>query len=212
MTTSKRITFAIIAAAVAAGIGIVLQDRGESSGAASAGHPALPGGGRPIVQRDAGDLGKRSDVVAPKKWAKAERVAVSPPSTVVLDYGRSHLADELHSAERTGMQDLSVVMNLFTHYRTRFRGFPAGEDNATFVNALTGENPGRIAVLNRDHPAIDAKGQLLDRWGEPFFFHLIGRDELEIRSAGEDRKLYTTDDLLQASSPNQGAELAIKDR
>jgi hypothetical protein len=212
MTTSKRITFAIISAAVAGVIGIVLHDRGESSGLASAGQPVRPGGSGAVVQRDAGDLGKRSEVVAPKKWTKAERVAVSPPSTVVLEYDRSHLADALHSAERTGMQDLSVVMDLFAHYRTRFRGFPAGEDNATFVNALTGENPGRVAVLNRDHPAIDAKGQLLDRWGEPFFFHLLGRDELEIRSAGEDRTLYTADDLLQASSPNRGTDLAIKDR
>ena len=211
MTTSKRVTLAVIAVAAAAVVGIALH-RSENSGSAPSAHTSAPGGSRPVVQRDVEDLGKRSEVVAPKKWNNPERVAVSPPSSVPLEYERSHLADELNSTERTGMQDLSVVMNLFTHYRKRFRGFPVGEDNATFVNALTGQNPGRLALLNRDHPAIDAKGQLLDRWGEPFFFHLLGRDELEIRSAGADRRLYTADDLVQASAPNLKTELAIKVR
>jgi hypothetical protein len=106
------------------------------------------------------------------------------------------------------MQDVSVVMNLFAQYRKRFQGYPVGEDNATFVNALTGNNPGRLAFIGRDHPAIDAQGRLLDRWGEPFFFHLLGKDELEIRSAGPDRKLYTEDDLLTASPAVQSAGLA----
>jgi len=211
MTNPKRVTYAMIAIAAAVVIGIVLN-QGEDFRPAPAAQTSAPGGSRPVVQRDAGDLGKRSEVVALKKWINPERVAVSPPSSVPLEYERSHLADSLHSAERSGMQDLSVVMNLFAHYRTRFRGFPVGEDNATFVNALTGQNPGRLALLNRDHPAIDAKGQLLDRWGEPFFFHLLGRDEMEIRSAGEDRRLYTADDLVQASAPKLKVELAIKDR
>jgi hypothetical protein len=122
------------------------------------------------------------------------------------------LADELHSEERTGVEDLAVVLNLFTHYRTRFQGYPVGEDNATFVNALTGNNPGHLAFISRDHPAIDAQGRLLDRWGEPFFFHLLGREELEIRSAGPDRELYTPDDLLTASPAVRNAGLASESR
>ena len=211
MTASKRAAYAMISVVAAAMIGIILN-RSEDSQSAGTAHPSAEGGSRMVVQRDSGDLGKRSEVVAPKKWINPERVAVSPPSSVPLEYERSHLADELHAADRSGMQDLSVVMNLFAHYRKSFRGYPVGEDNATFVNALTGQNPGRLALLNRDHPAIDAKGQLLDRWGEPFFFHLLGRDELEIRSAGADRRLHTADDLVQASAPNLKAELAMKVR
>ena len=85
-----------------------------------------------------------------------------------------------------------------------------GEDNATFVNALTGRNPSRLAFLPRSHAAIDAQGQLLDRWGKPFFFHLLGRDALEIRSAGPDRELYTADDLVKASPKAKEATLALK--
>jgi hypothetical protein len=153
------------------------------------------------------DTPRRSSVVAPNQQTRPDRPAVAslPPPR---ESERSHLADQLHAPNRTGMEDLSVVLNLFTHYRTRFQGYPVGEDNATFVNALTGNNPGRLAFISRDHPAIDAQGQLLDRWGEPFFFHLLGHDALEIRSAGPDRELYTPDDLLTASPAARNVDLA----
>lgn len=158
-------------------------------------------------EMSAPDTPRRSSVVAPNQQIRIDRPAiVSLPPPRESEAERSHLADALHAPNRTGVEDLSVVLNLFAHYRTRFRGFPVGEDNATFVNALTGNNPGRLAFINRDHPAIDAQGQLLDRWGEPFFFHLLGRDALEIRSAGPDRELYTADDLLTASPEARNAE------
>ena len=154
------------------------------------------------------DTPARSSVVAPKPLVDPTRAAVSPlPVPRGPEEGRSPLADELHAQDRSGTDDLAVVLNLFTHYRTRFQSYPVGEDNATFVNALTGNNPGRLAFISRDHPAIDAQGRLLDRWGEPFFFHLLGRDELEIRSAGPDRELYTADDLLIASPAVRNAAL-----
>ncbi len=70
------------------------------------------------------------------------------------------------------MRDLEVVLNLFEHYREQFEGFPAGEDNRSMVNALTGNNPERIAFLPPDHPAINGSGELIDRWGSPFFLPL----------------------------------------
>jgi hypothetical protein len=144
------------------------------------------------------EVPQRSAVVAPKPQIVADQPALAslPPPR---GEEPSHLADKLHSPDRTGAEDLSVVMNLFAQYRSRFRGYPVGEDNAAFVNALAGNNPGRLAFIGRNHPAIDAQGQLLDRWGEPYFFHILGRDALEVRSAGPDRELYTADDLLEAS-------------
>jgi hypothetical protein len=85
-------------------------------------------------------------------------VAVTPLLQVhrTSEEGRSPLADELHSKERTGVEDLAVVLNLFTHYRTRFQGYPVGEDNATFVNALTGAIP----VIWRSSAAIIQRSML----------------------------------------------------
>jgi hypothetical protein len=153
---------------------------------------------------------RRSSVVAPRSQISSDRVAIAALPPPRDDTGRSMIADDLHAPNRTGMDDLSVVLNLFTHYRARFQGYPVGEDNATFMNALSGNNPGRLAFIDRHHPAIDAQGQLLDRWGEPFFFHLLGRDALEIRSAGPDRELYTADDMLTASPMADKAALTAE--
>lgn len=122
------------------------------------------------------------------------------------DTARSPLADKLNAPDSDGPRDIAIVRNLFTHYRERYGGVPTGEDNATFVNALTGNNPQRLAFLERHHPAINVRGELLDRWGTPFVFHLQSRDQIEVRSAGPDRELYTADDLVSGSGPRANSE------
>jgi hypothetical protein len=134
------------------------------------------------------------------------------PLPVPATLGRSPLADALHDPKRTGQDDLEIVLNLFSHYRQSFKAFPAGDDNASFVNALAGNNPSRTAFLPPAHPAIDAAGRLVDRWQQPYFFHLLGRDALEIRSAGPDRQLYTDDDQLIASPGADEVRLAEETR
>jgi hypothetical protein len=110
---------------------------------------------------------------------------------------RSPLADTLHSPTQDPREDLVIIGQMLGLYRERFDAYPAFETNAQLVNALAGANPERIGLLPRDHPAISAAdGQLLDRWGSPYHAHALGRDALELRSAGPDRVLYTADDLL----------------
>jgi hypothetical protein len=157
----------------------------------------------------------RSEVVAPRQFADPARAAIAPESGSAtekppVENEQSHLADELHSPERTGAQDVAVVMNLFTQYRMRFHSFPAAEDNPDFVHALTGHNPGQLALLPPNHPAIDARGRLVDRWAQPFFFHLLSRNALEIRSAGPDQRFYTADDLVKGSSQAREVSVALK--
>ena len=43
---------------------------------------------------------------------------------------------------------------------------------------------------------VNARGELVDNWGTPFFFHSLSRTEMEIRSAGPDHKMWTGDDLV----------------
>ena len=208
MKAPVRLALTFLILAVAAAIWLVSgEDRARQRVETAKSAEVIEANAEPI------SAPSRSNVVAPKRLIDPTRVAVTPLQVHrTAEEGRSPLADELHSEERTGVEDLAVVLNLFTHYRTRFQGYPVGEDNATFVNALTGSNPGHLAFISRDHPAIDAQGRLLDRWGEPFFFHLLGREELEIRSAGPDRQLYTADDLLTASPAVRNAALASDSR
>ena len=37
-----------------------------------------------------------------------------------------------------------------------FGCFPAGQENSDIMNALTGNNPGKLPVFPRNHPRIDA--------------------------------------------------------
>jgi hypothetical protein len=113
---------------------------------------------------------------------------------------RSPIADLLNAPDTTAQQDAEVVLRLFDFYLERFGALPAAETNAQFVNALTGNNPRRVALIERSHPAINREGELTDRWGTPFFFHLVAHDQIEIRSAGPDKEMWSGDDVLTASA------------
>ena len=73
-------------------------------------------------------------------------------------------------------------------------GNPVGT-NAEITAVLAGNNKLQLALIPADHPAINrSTGELLDRWGTPFFFHAESGSRMEIRSAGPDKKHHTADD------------------
>ena len=76
-------------------------------------------------------------------------------------------------------------------YRNTFGENPIGT-NAEITKALTGANP-RQAKFADSEMRIKA-GQIVDRWDHPYFFHQLSRTEMEIRSAGPDGIMWTTDD------------------
>jgi hypothetical protein len=106
----------------------------------------------------------------------------------------SHLADGLNSPSGDIHVDLRIINEIFRQYRSAVHGLnPVGE-NAEITAALTGRNSLGFAFIPRDNPAINSHGELCDRWGTPFYFHQLSGAQMEIRSAGPDRKLYTADD------------------
>lgn len=109
------------------------------------------------------------------------------------------LADPLDAPEGTIRTDLEIVTQLVEAYRTNFpaQGNPVGE-NIEITAALTGNNPARAALIARNHRAINARGELCDRWGTPFFFHQLSGSAMEIRSAGPDKRLWTADDAVMS--------------
>lgn len=141
---------------------------------------------------------------APARPADApDRPAAEAPTAGAAGAdGGSPLARGLHTAGGDGHGDARIVLDLLRAYRGRFGVFPTGEDNAAIVRALTGSNEAGLVILPRGHAALSPSGELLDRWGMPFFFHLISRDHVEVRSAGPDRELHTADDILESSRPS----------
>lgn len=121
----------------------------------------------------------------------AAEVAPLRPITTLSTAG--DLAATLRQPEGNPDDELQAVAQLIYLYRQGFGENPVGQ-NEDIVAALLGENEKRSAYLPKDSPAL-ADGKLIDRWGSPYWFHPVSGREMEIRSAGPDRELFTADDL-----------------
>jgi hypothetical protein len=90
---------------------------------------------------------------------------------------------------------LEHVRRLIIQYHSMFGENPVGT-NEEITRSLQGDNPKQINFLNAGWNHVNAKGELLDSWGTPYFFHQISAKEMEIRSAGPDKVMWTSDDLV----------------
>ncbi len=93
----------------------------------------------------------------------------------------------------TVLGNTRIVIN---QYASMFGGNPVGT-NPEITKALNGSNPKQARLINEESGLrINGRGELVDYWGTPFFFHQLSGTEMEIRSAGPDRKMWTSDDLV----------------
>lgn len=79
-------------------------------------------------------------------------------------------------------------------YRSLFGENPVGT-NAEIMKALMGGNPRGATLGPPEGASLNEKGELVDRWGTPYFFHQLSKTEMEVISAGPDRKMFTRDDV-----------------
>ena len=81
------------------------------------------------------------------------------------------------------------------NYRTAFGQNPVGT-NPEITDALSGKNSKSINFVAESGLRVNGNGEMLDGYGTPFFFHQISGQEMEIRSAGPDRVMWTFDDTV----------------
>ena len=94
------------------------------------------------------------------------------------------------------MTVLENVRAVFRQYHLRFGSNPVGT-NPEITATLNGRNPRQVVFLNPDDGLqTNARGELLDNWGTPYFFHQLSSTEMEIHSAGPDRTMWSPDDLV----------------
>ena len=102
-------------------------------------------------------------------------------------------------APPTNIAPQIVVENMrraIVNYGSTFSGNPVGT-NPEIAAALNGENPKQIKFIDAENGLrINGKGELVDSWGTPFFFHQLSATDMEVRSAGPDRIMWTADDLV----------------
>lgn len=132
--------------------------------------------------------------------AAASGTAPAPPAAAVAagapyDPALFPIAARLNAPGGSVAADLEVLQELFDTWRTNFprEGNPVGE-NADITAALLGANRLELALVPRRHPALNAQGELQDRWGTAYRFHQLSGERMEITSAGPDRRFGTPDD------------------
>jgi hypothetical protein len=139
---------------------------------------------------------------APRPVTPPAPVPVPPPAKRAdVSPAGSTIGDQLNAPSGTIAGDLKILQELFAAYQSNFprTGNPVGE-NAEITAALLGDNPAHFAFISRSHRALNDRGELCDRWGTPFRFHQLSGTEMEVRSAGPDRKFGTADDVVTPGS------------
>jgi len=137
----------------------------------------------------------------PLSLPQAPGVAPAPAETIAAPATASAVPSVLTSSVSSlpALPPATILENMRTtvrHYGSMFGGNPVGT-NPEITRALNGDNPKQVKFLRAEDGAqINGKGELLDPWGTPYFFHQISGTEMEIRSAGPDKIMWTTDDLV----------------
>jgi hypothetical protein len=137
-----------------------------------------------------------SSVTNPRRRIKTEASSEdgdTPSISIVSDRPRFVAANspaQRKSAETD--RQLQTVSVSLRDYRKAFNQNPVG-NNAEITRVLSGKNSRSIRYLPAD-AHINGSGELTDRWDQPVFFHQISGTLMEIRSAGPDHIMWTTDD------------------
>ena len=142
------------------------------------------------------DAGPGSGQPADSTRKTANKPGISKPtreSIHVLEVAQT--AAQLHRDDSDATEDLAILRDLLGYYRRIYGANPEGGLNFEIVADLAGDNERKLAVLPPDHPSLNQEGELLDRWGTPYWFHPVSRDLMEIVSAGPDKNLWTEDDV-----------------
>ena len=148
--------------------------------------------------------------VSTGKTPPAEAPPITPPprSEPSRAASRRDLANPLVDSDTPGVSskaspnidtasetDLDKITLMFRDYRTITGENPVGT-NAEIMKSIMGGNPKGAMLGPPEGQSVNENGELLDRWGTPYFFHQLTRDLTEIHSAGPDRKMWTADDIV----------------
>ncbi len=94
---------------------------------------------------------------------------------------------------RTQVEQVALLIRDF---RNTLHQNPIG-DNQEITACLLGQNLKQIKFEIPSGSIINEKQELCDNWGTPYFFHQLSASEMEVRSAGEDKTLWTADDITE---------------
>lgn len=170
-------------------IGLVIWWLNETPSARLPGEPSRNGESQPAAESHSpGAFATNAALPEPSGRAPVPLLG----ETILAGYGSASLPPE---------NDLTLMSRLMGNSLLLLksaadRPLSANED---WADLLRGRNGAQERFLPEQHAALNARGQLIDRWQTPLFFHAEGGGRWSVRSAGPDRKLWTGDDLHRNS-------------
>ncbi len=90
---------------------------------------------------------------------------------------------------------MNDVQFMLRDFRTRLGENPEGT-NAEIMKEVMGRNRVQARLGPPEGQQLNEKGELLDRWGAPYFFHQLSMNEMEVRSSGPDGAMWSDDDIV----------------
>jgi hypothetical protein len=186
----------VLLVAAAALLSLLLFQRKVSATGDPAGHTTSP-------STEAGPRGAHRVNVQSSELAAQTSDEPSVPEQATAPAPTAHISPAPaepvpDTPESTSLPAGTVLENMRTsirQYAAAFGENPVGT-NPEITSALSGQNPKQINFLKADGNRVNAKGELVDTWGTPYFFHQLSGHQMEIRSAGPDRIMYSADDLI----------------
>ena len=118
-------------------------------------------------------------------------VPAGPPALAVAN------EDATRGHDASSDPQFLVVRQMLRDYRAALGENPVGT-NSEITKALLGANS-RKARFIASEARLNSAHQLVDRWDHPYFFHQLSRSRTEIRSAGPDGRMWTSDDQISAN-------------
>lgn len=129
-------------------------------------------------------------------FARVETAGTLPSATSTIAPAPSGRAEPLQFTNFSPAIVMENMNRVFHQYNQMYGGNPVGI-NSEITSQLSGNNPKHINFLNPDEGMrVDGNGELVDPWGTPYFFHQLSGTEMEIHSAGPDKTMWTSDDLV----------------
>jgi hypothetical protein len=135
------------------------------------------------------------DPIVPGQLPPGVPMPQPPPSAPGDRFARPSLENSTDPDLDIARSDAENIGLMLRDFRTVQGENPTGT-NAEIMKAVMGGNKKGAQLGPPTGMALNAEGELVDRWGTPVFFHQMSGNEMEIRSAGPDRKLYTSDDVV----------------
>lgn len=132
----------------------------------------------------------------PSLQPQAVPTAVAP--SIETDGNILSMHAEMTQADTSPERELEIIQELIS-LNFRSGGDTSLGDNSDVTNALIGNSEKGVWMPRQSSRIKD--GLLHDRWGTPYWFHPNSLGQMEIRSAGPDRELFTQDDILLNDSP-----------